>query len=104
MTIKNKTFSRDCNPNTQRSDCPLSYTSDLTLIDGRPTAHGQTHHYGPQLREALHRLEILIVDGLQHGFFQYCITCKIVHGGKRELVVRAGKSDKFTIPDNELPH
>jgi hypothetical protein len=56
-----------------------------------------------QLREALDRLEGLIVDGLKHGFFEYSIACEVASGGKRQLVIRAGKSHKFTIPEDEVP-
>jgi hypothetical protein len=58
---------------------------------------------GEQIREALDRLECLVVDGLKHGFFDYSITCDIGPGGKRHLVIRAGKSHKFTIPADEVP-
>lgn len=57
-----------------------------------------------QVREALDRLEGLIVDGLKHGFFDYFIACEVSNGGKRQLVIRAGKSHKFTIPEDEVPH
>ena len=56
-----------------------------------------------QVREALERLEGLVVDGLKHGFFDYSIACEIGNGGKRHLVIRAGKSHKFTIPADEVP-
>ena len=56
-----------------------------------------------QVREALDQLEGLVVDGLKHGFFDYSIACEIANGGKRQLVIRAGKSHKFTIPANEVP-
>jgi hypothetical protein len=56
-----------------------------------------------QVREALDRLEGLVVDGLKHGFFDYSIVCEIANGGKRQLVIRAGKSHKFTIPEHEVP-
>ena len=56
-----------------------------------------------QVREALDRLEGLVVDGLKHGFFEYSVACEIANGGKRQLVIRAGKSHKFTIPASELP-
>jgi hypothetical protein len=56
-----------------------------------------------QVREALDRLEGLVVDGLKHGFFDYSIACEIANGGKRQLVIRAGKSHKFTIPEAEVP-
>ena len=57
-----------------------------------------------QLLEALNRLEGLVVDGLKHGFFDYSIACEVGNGGKRHLVIRAGKSHKFTIPAEEVPH
>jgi hypothetical protein len=56
-----------------------------------------------QVREALDRLEGLVVEGLKHGFFDYSIACEIGSGGKRHLVIRAGKSHKFTIPEEEVP-
>jgi hypothetical protein len=57
-----------------------------------------------QIREALDRLESLVVDGLKHGFFDYSIACEVGNGGRRHLVIRAGKSHKFTIPAEEVPH
>jgi hypothetical protein len=108
ILAKPKTVSRDSNTDTRdpvrRSDGPSSRTGGVTLIDGGPIGHVEKRGYSPQLRRALNRVETLIVDGLQHGFSHYCITCEIMRGGKRELVIRAGKSDKFTIPDDELPH
>jgi hypothetical protein len=58
---------------------------------------------GGQIREAFERLESLVVEGLRHGFFEYSISCEIVSGGKRQFVIRAGKSHKFTIPEEEVP-
>jgi hypothetical protein len=57
---------------------------------------------GGQVREAIDRLEGLVVDGLKHGFFKYSIACETTNG-KRHIVIQAGKSYKFTIPENELP-
>jgi hypothetical protein len=54
-----------------------------------------------QVREALDRLEALVVDGLKHGF--YSIACEVANGGRRQLVIRAGKGHKFTIPEDEVP-
>ncbi len=56
-----------------------------------------------QVREALDKLEGLVVDGLKHGFFECSIACEVANGGKRHLVIRAGKSHKFTIPEHEVP-
>jgi hypothetical protein len=58
---------------------------------------------GPQLSEALVSIEGLILDGLRHGFFDYSIACEIGKDGRRQLVVRGGTSQKFTIPEVELP-
>ena len=59
--------------------------------------------YGQQLREVLDRIEGLVVDGLRHGFFDYSLVCEIGKDGRRQLLIRAGKSHKFTIPEDELP-
>jgi hypothetical protein len=59
--------------------------------------------YGPQLRDALNCIEALVVGGLQHGFFEYSLTGEIGKDGRRQLVIRAGMSHKFTIPESELP-
>jgi hypothetical protein len=40
---------------------------------------------------------------VRHGFFEYSIACEIVKGTKRRIVVRAGKSHKFMISEDELP-
>jgi hypothetical protein len=58
---------------------------------------------GGQMAEALAHLERVMVDGLRHGFFECSIACEICTGGKRHLVIRAGKSHKFTIPEDEVP-
>ena len=59
--------------------------------------------YHGQIAEALAHLEKVVVEGLRHGFFECTIACEIGNGGKRQLVIRAGKSHKFTIPEEELP-
>ncbi len=52
---------------------------------------------------ALDQLTALVLEGLKHGFFEYSISCEVVDGGKRQLIIRAGKSHKFTIPKEEVP-
>ena len=59
--------------------------------------------YGRQLRETLDHIEGLLVDGLRHGFFEYSITCEVGKDRRRDVVVRAGKNHKFTIPEGDLP-
>ena len=62
----------------------------------------QSRADGRQLREAFDCIEGLVVDGLRHGFFDCSLTCEIVKDGRRQLVIREGKSHKFTIPADEL--
>ena len=68
-----------------------------------PIAPTQSHAYGQRVREALAQLERVVVEGLQHGFFRCSITCAIEKGGRRDLVIEAGKSHKFNIPEDEVP-
>ena len=68
-----------------------------------PAPSVQNLEYGPQLRDALDRIEGLVVEGLRHGFFEYSLAGQTGKGGRRQLVIRAGKSHKFTIPEDELP-
>lgn len=56
-----------------------------------------------QIREVLDHLEGIVIEGLKHGFFDCSITCEITSGGKRHLVIRGGKSYKFTIPEAQVP-
>jgi hypothetical protein len=57
---------------------------------------------GP-VRDVCNRLEKLLLEGLRHGFFEITISCKVVSSGKRELVIREGKSHLFTIREEEVP-
>ena len=68
-----------------------------------PTLFASPRVHRRQTIEALAHLEKMVVDGLRHGFFECSIACEIVNGGKRQLVVRAGKSHKFMIPEDEVP-
>jgi hypothetical protein len=67
-----------------------------------PTANITRTKVG-QYSEALAHLEKVFLEGLRHGFFEYTLACEIGSGGKRQLVIRAGKSHKFSIPEDELP-
>ena len=58
---------------------------------------------GPQFREAFDRLIQIVHDGLHHGHFRCAISSGIGKGNRRELVIEAGKSHKFNIPEEELP-
>jgi hypothetical protein len=58
---------------------------------------------GPQLHEALHSIAQIVLDGLLHGHFRCAISSGIGKNNRRDLVIEAGKSHKFTIPEEELP-
>ena len=51
---------------------------------------------GPQAREAINRLIDVVMDGLRYGHFRCAITSAIGKNNKRDLVIEAGKSHKFT--------
>jgi hypothetical protein len=60
--------------------------------------------YSTLVHSALDLIEILIVEGLRHGHFDYSITCETGKGGRRLLVIKAGKSHKFSITELDIPH
>jgi hypothetical protein len=61
------------------------------------TQTGVGHSGGPQFREAYDRLVQIVLDGLRHGHFRCSISSGIGKGNRRELVIEAGKSHKYTI-------
>jgi hypothetical protein len=56
----------------------------------------------PVLDQALERLTREVRDGLRHGHFELTIVGEIVKGRKRGLTIKAGKSHRFTIPEEEI--
>ena len=54
------------------------------------------------LEAAFGRLHEILMDGLSHGFFECTVTCEMVNGRKRRLIIRAGKSHQFVIAEEEL--
>ncbi len=57
---------------------------------------------GPETRRALQRCEREILQGLRHGFFEYGMSCEVIQGRKRRLILKAGKSYCFVIPEEEV--
>jgi hypothetical protein len=55
-----------------------------------------------QLGRALDFVRDQLVEGLRHGFFECTISCEIIKDRKRRMLVKAGKSERFTIPADEL--
>jgi hypothetical protein len=59
--------------------------------------------YSAPMRSALDLIERLLVDGVKHGHFDYSITCETGSGGRRLLIVKAGKSHKFSVMESDVP-
>ena len=58
---------------------------------------------GQQFREMFHRLEQVLLDGLRHGHFRFSISGNLGNGKQREVFIEAGKTDKYTFPEDEIP-
>jgi hypothetical protein len=65
-----------------------------------PTA---SRDYSAPVRSALDLIESLLVEGIKHGHFDYSITCETGSSGRRLLIVKAGKSHKFSIMEPDVP-
>ena len=59
--------------------------------------------HGNSFEAALAQIRAVVEDGARHGFFDCLITCEMVNGRKRRLVIKAGKSHQFTVAEDELP-
>jgi hypothetical protein len=59
--------------------------------------------YAAPVRSALDLIEILVVEGIKHGYFDYAVTCETGTNGRRLLIVKAGKSHKFSIMESDVP-
>ena len=46
---------------------------------------------------ALRRIVAEIVDGLRHGYFDFRVTCEVIGGGKRRVILHAGKTYQFVL-------
>jgi hypothetical protein len=55
------------------------------------------------VRSALELIKSLLIEGLEHGHFDYAVTCELGSNGRRLLIVKAGKSYKFKIEDIDVP-
>ena len=58
--------------------------------------------YESELELAKKCLDRELQEGLLHGFFDLTVTCEMGNGRKRQLTIKAGKSHRFTIPEDDL--
>jgi len=54
-----------------------------------------------RLDVALQRVLAEIHAGLRHGYFEFSLTCEVVGHGRRRLILHAGKTYQFLIPEDE---
>ena len=59
--------------------------------------------YSTPVKSALHLIEGLVLEGIRHGHFDYSLTCEMGNNGRRLLLVKAGKSHKFSILEEDIP-
>jgi hypothetical protein len=59
--------------------------------------------YSAPIRSALDLIEDLVIEGIKHGHFDYSVTCETGTSGRRLLIIKAGKSHKFTIMEPDVP-
>jgi len=57
-----------------------------------------------QLDQALYTLKKIVLEGLDHGYFEYSLRCKTENSNKRILTITAGISYRFSIPPEDLKH
>ncbi len=57
---------------------------------------------GDTLKSVFALLRTIIEDGVDHGFFECLVSCEVVNSNKRRLVIKAGKSHRFVISEDEM--
>jgi hypothetical protein len=55
-----------------------------------------------QVDRALAKLREVVLQGLEHGFFECTVVGEIIQERKRRLLIKAGKSFQFMIAADEL--
>jgi hypothetical protein len=56
-----------------------------------------------EFNKIMDELRLILRDGIEHGFFHAEISVSIPRADRREVVISAGKSHKYTIRTDELP-
>jgi hypothetical protein len=51
---------------------------------------------------AMEKIEAEVTAGLRHGHFEISLKGEIIKGQKRSLLLKAGKSHKFIINEEDL--
>lgn len=49
------------------------------------------------------QLRVILIDGIKHGFFDSEISVRALRSDRRDVLISAGKSYKYTIRIDDLP-
>lgn len=52
----------------------------------------------------MHELRGILIDGIKHGFFDGEISVRAPRSDRRDVLISVGKSYKYTIKVDDLPH
>jgi hypothetical protein len=72
------------------------------MLKEATTLNAHRSHSDP-VRAAMTLIESLVFEGMRHGHFDYSITCETGTNGRRLLIVKAGKSHRFSIQEPDIP-
>jgi hypothetical protein len=82
---------------------PASHNLAIRQRECEPAGASRPAKLGGSPRDAMFtRLQEIVLDGLQHGFFDCQITCEVVQERKRRVTIKAGKSHQFMIRAEDL--
>lgn len=59
--------------------------------------------FSERVRSALDLIQSLVIEGIKHGHFEYSVSCEAGTHGRRVLIVKAGKSHRFSIMEEDVP-
>ena len=49
------------------------------------------------VEQLLDKLRTMITEGIEHGYFDISVSCRVVNEKKREILLKSGKSFVFII-------
>jgi len=58
---------------------------------------------GYEFTKLMEKLRMILIDGIEHGFFNAEISVTTTQQGRRQILISAGKSFKYTIKTDDLP-
>jgi hypothetical protein len=72
----------------------------MSDLDKNQSGSSVGYHEFDKVMDAL---RLILIDGIKHGFFSGSISVQSPRSDRREVLISAGKSHKFTIKIDDLP-